>query len=307
MDAFLEQRPALFGLAYRMLGSVAEAEDILQEAYLRWQSRERAEVNNVRAFLMKTVTRLCLDHLKSARARREHYVGAWLPEPLVLEAAVSDPQELAQDLSVALLLALERLSPLERAVFLLHDVFESDFSEVASLLERSEAACRQLAVRARSNLRKERPRFPLVPSEGEAIAAAFQKASREGDLSALQALLADEVVLHSDGGGRRAAALNPIRGRDRVCRFFLGIKRKGLVAWPLVSRFAWVNGNPGLLTLERDGLPQSLSLEVKEGRVHAIYLVRNPEKLRHVSVSRAFRQAQGLADSMLSRSSSRPG
>src|SRR5690625_3865702 len=151
-----------------MLGSVAEAEDVLQEAYLRWQADDRAGVSNARAFLTRTVTRLCLDHLKSARARREHYVGPWLPEPFIAadQAEEALPLELAQDLSVALLLALERLSPLERAVFLLHDIFEMDFAQIAGVLERSEAACRQLAVRARANLRREKARFPVPPAEG---------------------------------------------------------------------------------------------------------------------------------------------
>lgn len=281
-EAFVRERPSLFGLAYRMLGSVAEAEDILQEAFLRWQGANHAEVNNARAFLRKIVTRLCLDHLKSARARREHYVGAWLPEPLIEESPA--PDELAQDLSFALLLALERLSPLERAVFLLHDVFETDFAEIASLLGRSEAACRQLAARARAHLRRQRPRFSVPAEQARAFATAFDKASREGDLAVLHALLAQDVVLYTDGGGRRAAALNPIFGRDKVCRFYLGLVRKGLTAPPLTRRFGWVNGQPGLVTLEWDGLPQAIGLEIEDSAIRALYVIRNPEKLQHIAV-----------------------
>lgn len=282
---FLAQRPRLFALAYRMLGSVAEAEDLLQEAWLRWQAADRSAVAAPEAYLARVVTRLCLDHLKSARVRRERYVGPWLPEPLPgpqpgAEEAL--PGELAQELSVALLLALERLSPLERAVFLLHDVFEADFAEVAAALGRSEAACRQLAVRARAHVTAARPRFPVAPERAEALALAFHQAAREGDLAALQRLLAEEVVLYSDGGGRRAAALNPIHGRARVCRFFVGVARKFGGGRP-PARFAWLNGQPGLLTLEADGLPQSVTLEFEGERIAAIYLLRNPEKLGHLA------------------------
>ena len=176
-----------------MLGSVAEAEDVVQEAFLRWQAVDRAAVKNARAFLVRVVTRLCLDHLKSARVRREEYVGPWLPEPLVTFVEEGEEAAFAQDHSTALLLALERLSPLERAAFLLHDIFEMDFVEIADLLDRSPAACRQLAVRARSNLRHEKRRFPVPPAEAAAIVAAFNRASR--DLQALRDLRGD-VVLH---------------------------------------------------------------------------------------------------------------
>lgn len=284
-DRFLASRSQLFGLAYRMLGSVAEAEDVLQEAYLRWQAADRAGVNNARAFLVRTVTRLCLDHLKSARVRREHYVGPWLPEPLITEAEAGGEVALAEDFSTALLLALERLSPLERAVFLLHDIFEMDFAQIAALLERGEAACRQLAVRARFNLRRDKARYPVLPAEGEAMVAAFHRASREGDLAALRDLLAEDVSLHTDGGGRRASALNLVSGWKKVARFYEGLARKGLISQPLVQHFAWINDDPGLLTLERDGLPQSVSLELCEGRISAIYVVRNPEKLRHIRLA----------------------
>jgi RNA polymerase sigma-70 factor (ECF subfamily) len=286
-ESFLAHRGLLFRLAYRMLGSVAEAEDVVQEAYLRWEAADRARVLNPRAFLARTVTHLCLDHLKSARVQREEYVGPWLPEPLVVDWDTGVDTTPAEDLSTALMLALERLSPLERAVFLLHDIFEMDFPEIAQLLERSPAACRQLAVRARANLRHERPRFPVSVEEGAAIVSAFNRAAREGDVAALRDLLAENVVLYSDGGGRRAAALRLVSGWQKVARFYAGLARKGLIAPARVQRLAWVNGLPGLVTVEPDGLPQCLSLDIRDGRVHAIYVVRNPDKLRHLGLAPA--------------------
>jgi RNA polymerase sigma-70 factor, ECF subfamily len=216
--AFEPHRRALTGLAYRMLGSVSDAEDVVQDAFLRWHAAPRGEVAEPRAYLMRVVTRLCLDVMKSAQARRETYVGPWLPEP-VLDAASVQPDtagELAEDISVALLLALERLSPAERAAFLLHDVFDRDFSEVAAALGRSEAACRQLASRARAHVRASPRRFSADPAEGQRLAAAFMLAAQTGDVAALTGLLAADATLHSDGGGVRIAALNIIRGADRM-------------------------------------------------------------------------------------------
>lgn len=283
LASFQAERRRLTGLAYRMLGSVAEAEDALQDAWLRWQAVEDGRVENPAGFLTQVVTRLCLDRLKAAKARRETYVGPWLPEPVVEDYAAESPGELAADLSVALLLALERLSPLERAAFLLHDVFDLDYPEVARALERSEAACRQLAARARANVQKERPRFPVPRDRGEAIAAAFQAALRSGDPAALKSLLAEEAVLVADGGGQRRAALNPILGADRIARFFAGIKAKGafdavVAAWP-----ATINGLPGLVSREADGTLQTMAFESDGARIVAIYVVRNPEKMRGVS------------------------
>lgn len=283
LASFQAERRRLTGLAYRMLGSVAEAEDALQDAWLRWQAVEDGRVENPAGFLTQVVTRLCLDRLKAAKARRETYVGPWLPEPVVEDYAAESPGELAADLSVALLLALERLSPLERAAFLLHDVFDLDYPEVARALERSEAACRQLAARARANVQKERPRFPVPRDRGEAIAAAFQAALRSGDPAALKSLLAGEAVLVADGGGQRRAALNPILGADRIARFFAGIKAKGafdavVAAWP-----ATINGLPGLVSREADGTLQTMAFESDGARIVAIYVVRNPEKMRGVS------------------------
>ncbi|MDC7784909.1 sigma-70 family RNA polymerase sigma factor [Rhodoplanes sp. TEM] len=281
---FEAHRRHLVGLAYRMLGSVAEAEDAVQDAYLRWHRADRAAVGDARAFLSRTVARLCLDRLRAAKARRETYVGPWLPEPLLdAEALAADTaSEYASDLSVGLLMALERLSPLERAAFLLHDVFDVGFAEVAALIGRSEAACRQLATRARAHVRAARPRFAVAPEEGSRLVAAFAEAVQRADASGLARLLAADAVLHSDGGGRKTAALNPIVGRDRVARFFAGIAAK----FPDVlaaSRGASINGLPGLIVTEADGSVQTLAFEIVDGSIAAIYFVRNPDKLAHLA------------------------
>ncbi len=281
--AFEAHRPALTGLAYRMLGSRAEAEDVVQDAYLRWHAAEHAAIENPRRYLGTVVTRLCLDRLKSARVRHEDYVGQWLPEPVVDEvfddAAAGD---LAHDISVALMLVLERLSPLERASFLLHDVFGLDFAEVARAVGRGEAACRQLAVRARAHIEAGRPRFPASREQGHQLAAAFQAAVASGDTETLMQVLAEDAVLYSDGGGKRAAALNPIQGADRILRFFAGILRKNPALATVAARTAMVNGLPGFVMREDDGSIDTMAIEHRDGRIVAIYLTRNPEKLRHV-------------------------
>jgi RNA polymerase sigma-70 factor (ECF subfamily) len=289
--AFEPHRRRLLGLAYRMLGSMAEAEDAVQEAYLRWHDTDRDRIEEPRAFLMTTTTRICLDVLKSARVKREEYVGPWLPEPVTDTASLApDAQtELAEDLSVALLLALERLSPLERAAFLLHDVFDYSFAQVAEALGRNEAACRQLAVRARTHVRETRPPG-VVPPKGASsgfdpkhaeLLSAFMAASRSGDLQALTSLLASDARFVSDGGGKVAAALNVIEGADRVAAFLAGVVRKG---WTdeMSVRFETINGLPGLLVSGPTGLVQTNAFEVEDGVVKAIYVVRNPDKLRHL-------------------------
>jgi RNA polymerase sigma-70 factor, ECF subfamily len=281
---FEAHRRHLMGLAYRMLGSLAEAEDAVQEAYLRWHGADRGAVESPRAFLSTILTRLCLDQLKSARARRESYVGPWLPEP-VLDAAALDPEsasDYAHDLSVALMLTLERLSPLERAAFLLHDVFDMEFADVARALGRGEAACRQLASRARAHVQAARPRFKPSPDEGARLAAAFRQAAESGDASAMARLLAADAVLYSDGGGKRRAALNPIRGADKIARFFAGIAQKGHAAhWR--AREARINGLPGFVLADEAGSVQTSAFAVEDGRITAIYLVANPDKLRRVA------------------------
>ncbi|WP_426750284.1 sigma-70 family RNA polymerase sigma factor [Myxococcus sp. Y35] len=274
-DAFDPLRPRLLRIAYRMLGIVAEAEDVVQEAYLRWHQTDRAAVRDAEAVLVRTVTRLCLDVLKSARMRREEYVGTWLPEPIV-DAVEGD------DLTLTLMMALERLSPLERAAFLLHDVFGMDFEEVAKAIDRDPAACRQLASRARAHVREARPRFPVSEAQGRELASAFYAASRGGDLGALQALLAQDVVVYSDGGGKVKAALNPIYGQEKTLRLFEGLLRLLDVNYSQLVHEGFIDGLPAFVTLEKDGALQTTAFGIEEGRIVAIYVVRNPDKLRTV-------------------------
>jgi RNA polymerase sigma-70 factor, ECF subfamily len=286
-ETFQAHRSALTGLAYRMLGSRAEAEDVVQDAYLRWHAADRAVVKEPRHYLGTVVTRLCLDRMKSARVRRELYVGQWLPEPVVDEsfddAKASDTaSDMAHDISVALMLVLERLSPLERASFLLHDVFGLDFAEVSQTLGRAEPTCRQLAARARRHIEAGRPRFAVSHEEGHRLAAAFQKATSSGNLQSFTQILADDVVLYSDGGGKRAAALKPIYGADKVTRFIEGISRKNSALLAVRARPAIINGCAGFVLREEDGSIDTMSIDVRDGRITAIYLVRNPEKLKHV-------------------------
>ncbi|HYM02468.1 MAG TPA: sigma-70 family RNA polymerase sigma factor [Stellaceae bacterium] len=284
IDAFEAHRRHLMGLAYRMLGSLAEAEDVVQEAYLRWHGADRADVENPRAFLSKIVTRLCLDQLKSARRRHETYVGPWLPEPVLDDGplAAETAGEYAHDLSVALLLVLERLSPLERAAFLLHDVFDMEFAEIAQALGRGEAACRQLAARARQHVHEARPRFAASSAEGARLAEAFRLAASSGDAAALARLLAKDATLYTDGGGKRLAALNPIFGSDKIIRFLVGIAKKGdAAAWHF--RSAEINGAPGFVLAAPDGTVQTVSFDISAGRIAAVYMVLNPDKLQRVA------------------------
>jgi RNA polymerase sigma-70 factor (ECF subfamily) len=279
---FEAHRRFLAGLAYRMLGSVAEAEDVLQDAFLRWRDVDRSAVAEPRAFLARVVSRLCLDRMKSASHRREHYVGTWLPEPVVAAPAAT----LADDLSVALLLALERLSPLERAAFLLHDVFDMDYADVAAAIDHTEAACRQLASRAREHVRQDRPNGPrYAPNDAEAreLADAFVTAAATGDVGRLASLLAEDAVLYADGGGKRRTALNPILGRDRIVRFFDGVRAKGSGAYSAHAVApATLNGLPGFVFQTAEGT-ETLALEIANGAIVAIYAVRNPDKVRHLS------------------------
>jgi RNA polymerase sigma-70 factor (ECF subfamily) len=289
---FEPYRRRLRGLAYRMLGSMADAEDAVQETYLRWHAADRGKVLDPRAFLMTTTTRICLDMLTSARARREEYVGPWLPEPVVDTVALAPDShtEPAEDLSIALLLTLDRLSPLERAAFLLHDVFDFSFHEVAAALDRSQAACRQLAARAREHVRALRPRGAAPPAahSGEVDAkhaqlmSAFVAASRSGDLNALTQMLASDVRVITDGGGKAAAALNVLEGVDHAARFLVGATRKG---WrdDFTLRFATINGLPGVIVDAPEGPVQTTAFEMEDGLIRTLYVVRNPEKLRHVT------------------------
>jgi RNA polymerase sigma-70 factor (ECF subfamily) len=270
-------RPRLIRIAYRMLGSVADAEDVVQDAFLRWLDVDRDAVREPEAYLRRVVTRLCLDHLKSARHRRETYIGPWLPEPVV-EAEEDE----VDDVTLPLMLALERLSPLERAAFLLHDVFGVSFEEVAETIGREAATCRQLASRARAHVRAARPRFHLPRERGLEIAEAFFAASRRGDMEQLRSLLAADVTTYSDGGGKAAAAARPIVGLDDVMRFHAMLARIFAAKMSRIVRYGFINGLPGFVTIEQDDTLQTTALQIDDGKIVAIYVMRNPDKLRHL-------------------------
>ncbi len=278
--AFAPHRARLARIAYRMLGSVAEAEDIVQDSYLRWHQLDRGAVENAGAYLARMVTRLCLDHLKSARVRRETYIGPWLPEPVV--APEADIGEEAENLTLALMMALERLSPLERAAFLLHDVFGMGFDDVSEAIDRDPAACRQLAARARTHVQAAKPRFPVSAEQGRDIAAAFFAAARQGDLGALRGILAADVIVYSDGGGKRTAAGRPVEGLERVLHFFGSLARKPDFATPDILYTGPIDGLPGYITRESEDTLQSMAFEIENGRIKTIYVMRNPDKMRHL-------------------------
>lgn len=278
-QAFETHRPKLVRLAYRMLGSVAEAEDVVQDAWLRWQRADRDAVESPGAFLSRTVTRLCLDVMKSARVRRETYVGEWLPEPIVEEPENVDED----DLTLTLMLALERLSPLERAAFLLHDVFGVPLDDVAQTVEREPAAVRQLAARARKHVQDSRPRYPVAQDEGGRIAEAFFIASRSGDINALRSILAQNVVVHSDGGGKVHAFRNPIVGLEFVLRLYEGLTRKLGIKRDGYFQPMQIDGLPGYASYERDNVFQTTAFAIEDGKITEVYITRNPEKLRHIA------------------------
>jgi RNA polymerase sigma-70 factor, ECF subfamily len=273
--AFAPLRPRLMRVAYRMLGSVADAEDIVQEAFMRWMKADRGQVREPEAFLCRIITRLCLDQLKSARRRRETYIGPWLPDPVVEEDEI-------EDVTLPLMLLLERLSPLERAAFLLHDVFGVDFEEIAATLQRDAAACRQFASRARSHVREARPRFPMEKQRSLEIAEAFFAGSRSGDMKALSEILAADVSVHADGGGRRPAVTEPVLGFDAVMTMHEQLAATFRAHPSKLVRVGFVNGLPGFVTLEADGEFQTTALDIEKGKIATIYVVRNPDKLRHL-------------------------
>jgi RNA polymerase sigma-70 factor, ECF subfamily len=288
---FEAERPHLFAVAYRMLGSAAEAEDVLQEAFVRWDEKKadtRETIESPRAFLTTIVVRLCLDQLKSARARREKYVGPWLPEPIAAKAPYGDDvaarpdarAELAESLSIAFLVLLERLSPLERAAFLLREVFDRPFDEVATTLGTSEAACRQLVSRARAHVDEGRPRFSASDEKKQALLQAFLGACSSGDPAVLSRLLADDVVLRSDGGGKVHAALKPVYGPDRVSRFVFGVMKKGMAGTTGLVDLTTINGEPAIVIRDESGHAKSvLILAIANDRIADVFIVVNPEKL----------------------------
>jgi RNA polymerase sigma-70 factor (ECF subfamily) len=286
-DPVAELRPLLFSIAYRMLGSASDAEDMVQEAFLRFHRETAAgtQVESPKSYLSAVTTRLCIDHLRSARVRRESYVGTWLPEPLLTDE-VSDAErhaETADSLSMGFLVLLESLTPVERAVFLLREVFEYDYDEIASVVGKSEENCRQIAVRARRQVQAGKPRFEASKAEREELARRFFRAAGEGDVEGLAGMLAADVVAYADGGGKAAAFPRPVHGRDKVVRVLQGgaARRERLSVAGI--RLAEINGQPGAMFLDPDGVPVvAVSLDIVDGQVQTLHAVTNPEKLEHL-------------------------
>lgn len=285
-EDFVSLRPLLFSLAYRMTGSVADGEDIVSEAYLRIRrARTRGtEISSVKNYLSSVVTRLAIDHLRSARVRRETYVGPWLPEPLVDADATREFErvELADTLSMAFLVLLETLSPTERAVFLLREVFEFDYPQIAGILDRTEAGCRQLLRRARQRIEEQKPRFEVDVQKRDQLAARFFAAIEVGDLDPLVTMLAADVVAYGDGGGNGPSLPHPVNGRAKVLRLLAALAR-AIGDFRLHMEKVPVNGQPGALLLDSDGrLLNVLALDILDGAVHAVRSIVNPDKLHHL-------------------------
>lgn len=285
-EVFEEHRPVLMGVAYRMLGRVADAEDVVQEAWLRWSGADRGEVREPRGYLVRVTTRLAIDRLRQVQARHEAYVGPWLPEPYVTDFgdAVEDTAEravLADSVSLAVLVVLESLSPLERAVFVLREAFGFPYAEIAAVLDRGEPAVRQLATRARKHVGERRPRYEVDPAERRDLTERFLAAAAEGDLEGLVSLLAPDVRLVGDSGGLSKAPLRVIETADKVGRFLLGVARKGAAG--LSFRLLEVNGGAAVLALSGSEPDSVLQLDVVDGRIRCVYIVRNPEKLVSLS------------------------
>jgi RNA polymerase sigma-70 factor, ECF subfamily len=283
-EQFDQHRGLLFSVAYRMLGSVMDAEDMVQEAFLRWQLQDAPVTSSAKAYLTTIVTRLCIDLLRSARSRREEYVGIWLPEPLLVDEA-DDPAEAsvtAESVSVAFLVVLETLAPTERACFLLREVLGYGYDEVAEIVGESEANCRQMVSRARRRVNERRPRFDVSESDHTRLTSEFMRACTAGDTRDFLAILSEDAVVYSDGGGKAVAALNPVMGRDRVARFFAGLMSKAPSGLAISPRT--INGKIGLVTTI-NGVPiNTISFDVHDGRIQRFYIVVNPDKLQRVRI-----------------------
>ncbi|MFJ1587777.1 RNA polymerase sigma-70 factor [Streptomyces sp. NPDC088197] len=282
-DAFLRDRRLLFSTAYHLLGSVADAEDVLQDTWLRWARVDRADVRHPTAYLVRTVSRLCLNRLTSARATRETYIGPWLPEPLLTGPDAADRTDTAHSVSMAMLVVLETLSPLERAVFVLREVFGYEYAEIAAAVERSEPTVRQTAHRARAHIQARRSRYDADDATRAAVTEKFLAACAGGDLNAVLALLAPDVTAWSDGGGKVTAATRPLRGADHVARWVLGVLGKPELA-AITAAPAAVNGRPGVLFTLHGAPAGALTFELAAGgRIHELRFQVNPDKLRGLS------------------------
>jgi RNA polymerase sigma-70 factor (ECF subfamily) len=286
-ELYGELRPLMFSIAYRMVGSASEAEDIVQEAFLRFhrESGKGTAIDSPKAYLSAVTTRLSIDHLRSARVRRESYVGTWLPEPLLTDPGsdVAGHAETADSLSMAFLVLLESLSPVERAVFLLREVFDYEYDEIATVVGKSEDNCRQIAVRARRQIEAKKPRFEASRQRREELARRFFDAVSEGDTQGLIGLLAADVVAYGDGGGKAPAFPRPVHGRERVARLLLGATARGERLGVIGMRAVAINGQPGALFLDPDGRPiAAVTLDIADDLVQTVRAVANPEKLRHL-------------------------
>lgn len=284
IETFNQHRGQLFGIAYRMLGSVAEADDMLQETWLRWQKQDAAEIRSPKSWLISTITRLCIDELRSARHKREEYYGVWLPEPLVQTPAPS-PEEAAtraDSLTMAFMLMLETLTPTERAVFLLREVFDHDYADIAATVGKSEANCRQILRRAKAQF-ADKPTAVAPDTRAKRAVERFMQASTSGDVSDLLQLLTDDATLYSDGGGRVPAAGKPIHTANHISRFFVRVRPR----WPADTtfRYAQINGSPGVLLMSGGQIYSAVSFDLDGDRMRNIYIVRNPDKLRHLAMA----------------------
>ncbi len=279
---FKHYRPLLFSIAYHMLGRAMDAEDIVQETWLRWQQAGADEVESTKAYLSTISTRLCIDHLRSAQVKREQYIGPWLPEPILTsqDSTMLETTELAESLALAFLVVLETLSPIERAIFLLHEVFDYDYAEVARIVGKSEANCRQIASRAKQHVAAKRPRFTPSREEQEQLTRQFVETCTNGDLEGLIALLAENAVAQSDGGGKVIAARQPVYGANKVARFVLGIVKR--IPPDYAVQPAEVNGQPALIGYYKGQPYNVLTLDIAEGHIVGVYNVLNPDKLRGI-------------------------
>ena len=278
---FDAHRPRLFAIAYRMLGSVHDAEDVVQDAWLRWSRLDRELVENPQALLCTMVTRMSIDVLRSARKQREHYVGEWLPEPLVEEPLASDTVALAESLSVAFLLMLERLNPVERAALLLREAFDYSYADVAVVLEKSEANCRQIVRRAREWVQQRASRRVIDPESHQALFQTFMMATQAGEVEQLVSMLADQATLHSDHGGKAASARRTIYGADKIARFFVGISKRFPPKDPSL-RFVPINGGPGVIVYSGGRPDTAFTVDIVESKIQRVYVVRNPDKLERL-------------------------
>ena len=283
LSHFEEHRQMLFGIAYRMLGTVMDAQDMVQDTFLRWQRTPREEIQSPRGWLTTVITRLCINHLKSARVQRETYLGPWLPEPLMTaqEGQPDENSQLADSLSLAFLVLLETLTPTERAVFILREVLDCEFSEIASIVNRSEVNCRKILTRARKHVEERRPRFDATPEQAEKLTQKFEQAVREGELEELLNLLASDVLLVSDGGGKARALPKPLCGAEPIARLMIAARQR-FGSPTEETKHARVNGLPGLVGFEGERATRVMALGIHDGRIQALFIITNPDKLQHL-------------------------